>query len=159
MEIIMNALFGEEKCKVDGNGRCKFPTSFRKQMADFVADGFIIKESIHECCLELWPRKAFEQDLLEKTACLNDHNPNDRNIRRKLAEGCQIWLDSSDRFLIPLSQKKYGNIEETVTLKGAVNRIEIWSDNEKIKAEENINWSELIFKRLGDIPSNNSLTK
>jgi MraZ protein len=157
----MIVLRGNEKCKIDGNGRCKFPASFKKQLGTLVDDGFVLKSSIHEKCLELWTRKAFEEDLLKKTASLSDNIPFDRMMKRKLAEGNSVWLDSSERFIISSEQKKHANIDEQIMFLGVGERIEIWNEDElksmdlktvqdkEKEFNEQLDWSKLIAQRLG----------
>ncbi|MDR2512130.1 MAG: division/cell wall cluster transcriptional repressor MraZ [Bacteroidales bacterium] len=157
----MIVLKGNEKCKIDGNGRCKFPASFKKQLGNLVDDGFVLKSSIHEKCLELWTSKAFEENLLKRTACLNDNNRFDRMLKRKLAEGNSVWLDNSERFIISPEQKKHANLGESIVFLGVDERIEVWNEEELNNADadilkmaadkhnEEVDWSKLAEERLG----------
>jgi hypothetical protein len=62
-------------------------------------EGFIIRESVFDTCLELWPRKEFERETGEIINKLNPYNPKDRLIIRKLSEGNPVELDANDRIL------------------------------------------------------------
>jgi MraZ protein len=145
-------LIGKEYCKVDGNGRFKLPSAHKKLLSAVLEEGFIICESLQDECLEVWPRKVFEQNRGETISKLNSYNPQDRLIIRKLSEGNPVELDANDRILIPNDQKKSKKIDKDIVLIPKVNLIEIWD----ISAYEAINKTttniaELIAERLGKL--------
>ena len=150
--IVMNILIGKEYCKVDTNGRFKFPSAHKKLLSAILEEGFIIRESVFDMCLELWPRKEFERETGEIISKLNPYNPKDRLIIRKLSEGNPVELDANDRILIPNDQKKSKKIDKDIVLIPKVNLIEIWD----VSAYETLNKSTtdlatLISERLGGI--------
>ncbi|GHS85503.1 transcriptional regulator MraZ [Bacteroidia bacterium] len=150
---LMAILIGKEYCKMDVNGRFKFPLALKKLLTAVIEDGFIIKESLFDACLELWPRKEFEKELSENIAKLNQYNPQDRLIIRKLSEGNPIDLDGNDRLLIPGDQRKAKNIDKDIVLISKNNLIEIW-DVATYRALESASKQDietLIVKRLGQI--------
>ncbi|MCL2027366.1 MAG: hypothetical protein FWG79_02650 [Bacteroidales bacterium] len=146
----MNMLIGKEYCKVDINGRFKLPLAHKKLLSAIIEEGFIIRESVFDACLELWPRKEFERKTSEDVSKLNPYNPKDRLIIRVLSEGNPVDLDANDRILIPNDQKKSKKIDKDIVLIPQGNLIEIWD----ISAYENIkksttNIAEMIAERLG----------
>jgi len=147
-------LIGKEYCKVDPNGRFKFPVAHKKLLSSVLDEGFIIRESVFDACLELWPRKEFERETGEIINKLNPYNPQDRLIIRKLSEGNPVELDANDRILIPNDQKKSKKIDKDIVLIPKVNLIEIWDAS----AYEAVNKSTadlaaLISERLGKVMS------
>jgi MraZ protein len=149
---MMNMLIGKEYCKVDINGRFKLPSAHKKLLSAVLEEGFVICESLQDECLEVWPRKVFEQNRSETISKLNPYNPQDRIIIRKLSEGNPVELDANDRILIPNDQKKSKKIDKDIVLITKVNLIEICD----ISAYEAINKSttniaEMIAERLGGI--------
>jgi len=145
-------LIGKEYCKVDANGRFKLPSAHKKLLSAVLDEGFIIRESVFDACLELWPRKEFERETGEIISKLNPYNPQDRLIIRKLSEGNPVELDANDRILIPNDQKKSQKIDKDIVLIPKVNLIEIWN----VSAYEAINKSttdlaSLISERLGKV--------
>jgi MraZ protein len=148
-------LIGKEYCKMDINGRFKLPSAHKKLLSAVLEEGFIIRESVFDTCLELWPRKEFERETGEIINKLNPYNPKDRLIIRKLSEGNPVELDANDRILIPNDQKKSKKIDKDIVLIPKVNLIEIWD----VTAYESINKSttnlaEMIAERLGGITKN-----
>ncbi len=146
----MAILLGKEYCKVDPNGRFKFPSALKKLLLPVIEEGFILKESIFDDCLELYPRKAFEHELEEKRQRLNQYNPEHRLLLRKLSEGNPVELDTNDRLLIPGDQKKAKKINKEIVLISKVDMIEIWD----VETYDNLNrktvdYADLASRLLG----------
>lgn len=148
----MSILIGKEYCKLDPAGRFKFPASLKKMLSAVIDEGFVIRESIFDNCLELYPKAVFETEIEEKISKLNPYNSTDRLLIRKLSEGNFVELDASDRLLIPQDQKKSKNLAKEVVLISKINMIEIWDLDayEKLN-QENIDFALLAAKRLGKI--------
>jgi MraZ protein len=148
----MSILIGKEYCKVDANGRFKFPSAHKKLLATVLEEGFIIRESIFDACLELWPRKEFERTTSEIINTLNPYNTDDRLIIRKLSEGNPVELDANDRILIPNDQKKSKKIDKDIVLIPKVNLIEIWDISAyEALSKSTVDLAALVSKRLGGI--------
>ena len=49
----MENLFGTYECKIDAKGRLLLPSLLKKQLAPFLGEGFVLKRSVFEKCLEL----------------------------------------------------------------------------------------------------------
>lgn len=148
----MAILVGKEYCKLDPAGRFKFPVALKKMLLPVIEDGFVIRESIFDKCLELYPRKEFEKEVEHKISQLNPYNFEDRLLIRKLSEGNPIELDANDRLLIPADQKKAKGISKEIVLISKINIIEIW--DVEVYNETNskpIDFAELAARRLGQI--------
>ena len=101
----MLLILGKEYCKIDSNGRFKFPIALKRQLE--TEDGrFVIKRSLYAKCLELWTYESFRVEVEELQQKLNPYNKADREMLRKLTEGNIVELDSNDRLLIPGEQKE-----------------------------------------------------
>lgn len=148
----MAILVGKEFCKVDPAGRFKFPVALKKALGDLVHAGFVIKESIFDPCLELYPRAEFEKEIETKVARLNHYNPQDRLLIRKLSEGNPVELDGNDRLLIPAELKKVKRIEKEIVLISKINIIEIWDvDTYNKMNEAEVDFAKMAAERLGQI--------
>ncbi|MEG1497852.1 MAG: hypothetical protein RRX93_00280 [Bacteroidales bacterium] len=148
----MAILVGKEYCKVDPAGRFKFPSALKKLLASVIETGFVIRESIFDDCLELYPRLEFEAEIANKVAKLNPYNKNDRLLIRKLSEGNPVELDGNDRMLIPSDQKKSKHIGKEIVLISKINIIEIWDVAVYNKMnEQQIDFAEMAAQRLGQI--------
>jgi MraZ protein len=59
----MNYLIGKFDCKVDANGRLLFPVHLKKQLSKAIDDGFVVRESIFDPCLELFPLTEWKKEI------------------------------------------------------------------------------------------------
>ena len=48
-------VIGTYECKVDAKGRVMFPSPLKKQLQNIIGDGFVIKRSVFNQCLEIHP--------------------------------------------------------------------------------------------------------
>lgn len=152
----MAILVGKEFCKVDPAGRFKFPVALKKALGELVSEGFVIKESIFDPCLELYPRAEFEKEIETKVSKLNHYNPQDRLLIRKLSEGNPVELDSNDRMLIPAELKKSRCIGKEIVLISKINIIEIWDVEAYNKMNEvEFDFAKMAAERLGQIDAEN----
>ncbi|MBR1850870.1 MAG: hypothetical protein IJ789_05805 [Bacteroidales bacterium] len=121
----MALIIGIEYCKVDPNGRFKFPIALKKQLeGDDVR--FVIRQSVYAQCLELWTYDSFKAEVESLQKKLNPYNVEHRRILRKLTEGNIIELDASDRLLIPSEQKAVVDKAKQIVLQATGKYIEIW---------------------------------
>ncbi len=121
----MALILGEEYCKVDSNGRFKFPIALKRQLE--TEDGrFVIRQSIYAECLELWTYASFREEVEKLQEKLNPYRREDRELLRKLTEGNIIELDSNDRLLVPAEQKALVAKAKEVVLQSTGKFIELW---------------------------------
>lgn len=121
----MALILGKEYCKVDSNGRFKFPIALKRQLED--GDGrFVIRQSIYNECLELWTYASFREEAEKLQERLNPYRREERDLLRKLTEGNVIELDSNDRLLVPPEQKAVIAKAKEVVLQSTGKFIELW---------------------------------
>ena len=121
----MALILGKEYCKVDSNGRFKFPIALKRQLE--TEDGrFVIRQSIYAECLELWTYASFREEAEKLQEKLNPYRREDRELLRKLTEGNIIELDSNDRLLVPAEQKALVAGAKEVVLQSTGKFIELW---------------------------------
>lgn len=121
----MALILGKEYCKVDSNGRFKFPIALKRQLES--EDGrFVVRQSIYAKCLELWTYASFKErvEMLQKK--LNPDRRADLVLLRKLTEGNIVELDSNDRLLIPTEQKAVVAKAKELVLQSTGKFIELW---------------------------------
>lgn len=147
----MALILGTEYCKMDSNGRFKFPIVFKKQLATD-DNRFFIRRGLTPECLELWTFESFqnEAELLRKH--LSEYNKKDRFLKRMLLRVNPLELDSNDRLFIPQEFKPIlGNAKEIV-LQSTGKYIEIWERSAYDKMnDEAIDLESLVNERLGDL--------
>lgn len=121
----MALILGKEYCKVDVNGRFKFPIALKRQLE--VDDGrFVIRQSVYAECLELWTYASFREEVENLQGRLNPYRKEDRELLRKLTEGNIIELDSNDRLLVPAEQKALIADAKELVLQSTGKFIEVW---------------------------------
>ena len=121
----MALILGKEYCKVDSNGRFKFPIALKRQLE--TEDGrFVIRQSIYAECLELWTYASFREEVEKLQGKLNSYRREDRELLRKLTEGNIIELDSNDRLLVPAEQKHVIAKAKEIVLQSTGKFIELW---------------------------------
>ena len=121
----MALILGKEYCKVDSNGRFKFPIALKRQLE--TEDGrFVIRESVYAECLELWTYASFREEVEKLQGLLNPYRREDREVLRKLTEGNIIELDSNDRLLVPAEQKHVIAKAKEIVLQSTGKFIELW---------------------------------
>ncbi len=151
----MSLILGKEYCKIDNNGRFKFPIALKRQLPMPEDGRFVIRQSIYAECLELWTYASFQEEVEFLQKNLNPYNIADRKLLRKLTDGNIIELDTNDRLLIPAEQKSHIKEAKDIVLTATGNFIEIW-DYEKYTRmnEEDTDYAGLVNNRLG-VKSNN----
>ena len=149
----MSYIIGKEYCKLDSNGRFKFPIALKRQIGG--DDGrFVIRQSIYAECLELWTYANFEAEVSRLQGKLNPYNKRDREIMRKLTDGNIIELDSNDRLLVPPEQKALVKKSKDLVLQSMGNFIEIWDSDTYHRQNDEINgFADVVDSRLGDTPT------
>ena len=121
----MALILGKEYCKVDTNGRFKFPIALKRQLE--TEDGrFVIRQSVYAECLELWTYASFREEVERLQERLNPYRREDRELLRKLTEGNIIELDSNDRLLVPAEQKALVAKAKELVLQSTGKFIEVW---------------------------------
>ncbi len=125
----MNPFIGTYECKVDAKGRLMIPVALKKQLADSLDAGFVLKRSVFQPCLELYPMTEWNL-MMQKINKLNKFvKKNDDFIRRFSAGVRMVEIDALGRLLIPKDLATIGNISKDLVLSSAVNIIEIWDKN------------------------------
>lgn len=121
----MALILGKEYCRIDSNGRFKFPIALKRQLES--EDGrFVIRQSVYAECLELWTYASFREEVEKLQGMLNPYRREDRELLRKLTEGNIIELDSNDRLLVPAEQKHVIATAKEVVLQSTGKFIELW---------------------------------
>ena len=123
-------LIGTYECKADAKGRLMMPVAFKKQLSPVLQDGFVLKRSVFQQCLELYPMAEWNL-LMQKINKLNRFKKKNNDFIRRFTAGVKIVeIDSTGRLLIPKDLVSFAGINKELVLSSAVNIIEIW-DKEK----------------------------
>jgi len=140
-------LIGTYECKSDAKCRLMLPNMLKKQLINIVQDGFVLKRSVFQPCIELYPIQEW-QVLMEKVNKLNRFVKKNNDFIRLFTAGVKVVeLDSAGRLLIPKDLIGFAGISKNVVMSSAVNIIEIWDKN---KYEIAINDATLDFANLAE---------
>lgn len=140
----MRALIGTYECKIDAKGRILLPASLKKQLTA-MEEGFVLKRSVFEPCLEFWPMAKWNK-MMEKLNKLNPFDKrNDQFVRRFMAGVKYIEFDESGRFLISKDLIEFANLSKEVVFSSKIDILEIW---DKASYEDNIAKDDFDFQTL-----------
>jgi len=147
------SLIGTYECKADVKGRLMLPSAIKKQLRSVLQDGFVLKRSVFQPCLELYPMKEWNM-MMEKVNKLNRFVKKNNDFIRAFTAGVKIIdLDVSGRLLIPKDLHSFAGISKEVVLSSAINIIEIWDKNKYEKAidEASVDFAELAEEVMGNV--------
>lgn len=147
----MALLLGIEYCKIDSNGRFKFPVALKRQL-ETEDNRFVIRRSFDCECLELWTYASFQAEVEQLQEKLNPYNIADRAILRRMTHANQMEMDSNDRLLIPQEQKGVLGDAKEIVLQSTGKYIEIWNRDAYDRMEASVtDFATLVDQRLGQI--------
>ena len=133
------------ECKIDDKGRLKLPSALIKTLQSSENKNFVIKRSVFQECLEVYPMKPWEK-LMDKINRLNRFVKKNADFIRMFTAGVKnIELDSSERILIPKDLKQFAGLHKEIVIAGAGELFEIWDKN---KYEKVISINEQDFGKL-----------
>lgn len=151
----MNSITGTYECKVDTKGRLMLPTSLKKQFKS-LEDGFVLKRSVFQPCLELYPMKEWNEMMLKVNKLNRFVKKNNDFIRRFTAGVKTIEVDAVGRLLIPKDLLVFSKIEKEIVLSSAINIVEIWDKELYENAIENAtdDFADLAEEVMGNLFEN-----
>lgn len=129
------------------------PAGLKNQILPLIQNGFVLKRSLFQNCLELYPRSEWDAIAKELNG-LSRFNREHANLTRSYTAGVKlIDLDNSGRLLIPKDLLVHSGITKDVVMASFNGTIEIW---DKERYEQAINDPEvdaaaLAEKHLGKI--------
>lgn len=154
----MTNLIGTYECKVDSKGRIMLASSLKKQLVATVKGGFVLKRSVFQPCLELYPMNEWNL-MMEKINQLNRFNKKNNDFIRRFTAGVKmVELDGNDRLLIPKDLCVFAGISKDIVLSSSVNIIEIWDKDKYENAIDDavIDFADLAEEVMGDKIANNN---
>ncbi len=134
-KIVIN-LIGTYECKVDAKGRLMVPAALKKQLLPILEEGFVLKRSVFQPCLELYPMAEWNV-LMQKINKLNRFKKKNNDFIRRFTAGVKmIEIDGTGRLLIPKDLVGFAGITKEIVLSSALNIIEIWDKDQYEKVIE-----------------------
>ena len=145
-------LIGTYECKADAKGRIVLSSALKKQLLPLLQEGFVLKRSVFQPCLELYPMKEWNV-LMAKVNKLNRFVKKNNDFIRRFTAGVKIVeLDGTGRLLIAKDLQSFASISKNVVLSSAVNIIEIWDKENYERAidETATNFADLAEDVMGN---------
>jgi MraZ protein len=123
------------------------PAPLKKQLHEGLEEGFVLKRSVFQPCLELYPMAEWNK-MMEKINKLNRFVKKNNDFIRRFTAGVKVVeMDSAGRILIPKDLVVFAGIKNDIVLSSAVNIVEIW---DKDKYEASIDESADDFANLAE---------
>ena len=129
------------------------PVALKKQLHTLLQDGFVLKRSVFQPCLELYPMQEWNK-LMESVNKLNRFKKKNNDFIRRFTAGVKIIeLDASGRLLIPKDLHSFAGISKEVVVASAGAIMEIWDKNKYEKAidDATIDFADLAEEVMGNI--------
>jgi MraZ protein len=153
VKYFLNTIVGTYECKVDAKGRLMMPAPLKKQLASSLQDGFVLKRSVFQPCLELYPMDEWNL-MMQKINKLNRFVKKNNDFIRRFTAGVKmVEIDALGRLLVPKDLVTFSNISKDVVFSSAVNIVEIWDKDlyEKSISGEDMDFADLAEEVMGNI--------
>jgi MraZ protein len=131
------------------------PASLKKQLGS-LGNGFVLKRSVFQPCLELYPIEEWNSMMLKVNKLNRFVKKNNDFIRRFTAGVKMIEIDSAGRLLIPKDLMLFSKIDKEIVLSSAINIVEIWDKELYESAIENAtdDFADLAEEVMGNLYEN-----
>ena len=101
-------------------------SGLKKQLEGVAHEGFVLKRSVFQPCLELYPMEQWKK-VMEQVSKLNRFVKKNNDFIRVFTAGVkQVELDATGRLLLPKDLLQYSKIKKEVVLSSVVSVLEIW---------------------------------
>jgi len=143
----LKPLIGTYECKVDAKGRLPLPAGLKKQLTKLMEDGFVLKRSVFQNCLELHPMDEWNNVMADVNKLNRFVKKNNDFIRQFTAGVKVVEVDGNGRIQIAKDLVTFAGIKKDVVLSSSVNVMEIW---DKESYEKAVNVTEADFSQLAE---------
>lgn len=129
------------------------PAPLKKQLASSLQNGFVLKRSVFQQCLELYPMDEWDL-MMQKINKLNRFVKKNNDFIRRFTAGVKVVeIDALGRLLVPKDLVLFSGISKDVVFSSAVNIVEIWDKDlyEKSISGEDMDFADLAEEVMGNI--------
>ncbi|MGC6429024.1 MAG: division/cell wall cluster transcriptional repressor MraZ [Flavobacteriales bacterium] len=148
----MANIIGTFECKIDAKARVMLPVALKKQLSAVLSDGFIIKRSVFNNCLEIHPFSEWNV-LMNEINKLNRFVKKNNDFIRLFTAGVRmVEADSSARIQLPKDLVHFAGIKKNIVLSSSVNMIEVWDKDsyEQVLKSAASDFADLAEEVMGD---------
>lgn len=140
-------LIGVHECKMDSKGRVAIPAGLKKQLLPVLDRGFVLKRSVFQKCLELYPMDEWERTM-GRVNKLNRFVKKNNDFIRMFTAGVKLLeVDANGRLNVPRDLMNYADLKNDIVLSSAVGMIEVWN---KDAYEKSLNDPQVDFGTLAE---------
>ncbi len=149
----LKPLIGTYECKVDAKGRLPLPVGLKKQLAGKLEDGFVLKRSVFQKCLELHPMSEWNNVMADVNKLNRFVKKNNDFIRLFTAGLKVVEVDSNGRIQIAKDLISYAGIDKEVVLSPNAMVLEIWDKDsyERVVDIEELDFASLAEEVMGNV--------
>lgn len=122
------------------------PAPLKKQLPS-LESGFVLKRSVFDKCVELWPKSEWDVMMLKINKLNRFVKKNNDFIRKFMAGVKMVDVDDAGRLLITKDLIDFAGISKDLVLTSKVNIIEIW---DKDLYEQSISGDDMDFADLAE---------
>lgn len=134
------------------------PAPLKKQLATSLQNGFVLKRSVFQPCLELYPMQEWDL-MMQKINKLNRFVKKNNDFIRRFTAGVKVVeIDALGRLLVPKDLVVFASIVKEVVFSSAVNIVEIWDKDlyEKSISGEDMDFADLAEEVMGNLNDDNN---
>lgn len=153
MMVEMIYPIGEFYCKLDSKGRLLLPSSFKEQLGESLDEGFVLRPSLFDKCLELFAMGDW-RSMQEKLSKLNPFKPENVMLIRRFNAGARmVRVDANGRLQIPKDLMEKSGLVKDVVMTALTDRMQIWDkslmeiEDAKFSEEDFVN---MLSAKLGE---------
>jgi len=147
----MKSFIGTYECKIDDKGRLKVPSSLINQMENFDDKAFVVKRSVFQPCLEVYPMNAWDK-MMGKINKLNRFIKKNADFIRMFTAGVKtVELDNAGRLQISKDLMAFAHLQKDIVITSAGELFEIWDKEayEKVISTDEIDFASLAEDVMG----------
>jgi MraZ protein len=138
---------------MDAKGRVMIPSALKKQLLPVLDAGFVIKRSVFQKSLELYPMQEWNT-VMQKVNRLNRFVKKNNDFIRMFTAGVKtIEVDANDRLNIPKDLMTFGGLHSELVLSAAAGIIEVWDKQayEAMLSDPEIDFGALAEDVMGSL--------
>jgi len=136
------------------------PSAIKKQLSGVLQGGFVVRRSVFQKCLELYPMAEW-QVLMQKMNKLNKFKKKNNDFIRRFTAGAKmVEVDVNGRLLIPKDLTVFADISKNIVVASAINIIEIWDKDlyEQAIDDAAIDFADLAEEVMGQDDDDNGIS-
>lgn len=149
----MKPLIGTYECKVDAKGRLPLPAGLKKQLVTVMEEGFVLKRSVFQNCLELHPMSEWNKVMAQVNQLNRFVKKNNDFIRQFTAGVKVVEVDANGRIQIAKDLVAFAGIDKDVVVSSSINVVEIWDKDRyelALSVDEN-DFAQLAEEVMGNL--------